>query len=274
MARLERTSYPGFQRKDGETHERWDERTQGLLDDLEKASSKKDPRVNPLAGALVRFQVADGYAFYVVTREEPLTLQHVPFLDGYQANEATVRGVNKNTVRTQLLQQRSLAEMFNRGDGFYASLRLGQVVHYHSGFGAFYRCEVVRGKTPHGPGVQNCLKPVALVGNWRTYELPKRMPDGSVHLGHAAKSVSDGDLMTPHHSSVFESPEYAYKGNAELPDPTALPPVSLEVPGMTDAEEQKASLWRQVARIRSLMNDRLEEDPSCILRAVSEAVHP
>jgi len=269
MAKLERTPEPGFKKKEEETYERWSERTKDLLHQMQEISGKKDPATSPLKNALIQFQVADGYAVYVVTEEEPLTLRHVPYGDEYQADPATIRGVNKNTVRTQLKRAKAFADMVEKADDFYKSLVPGQIVHYHHGFGTYYRCEVVVGvpKYRENAKPQNCLKPIALLGEWRDYDLPRRDSMGSIVWGIAAENIRNGELMTPHESSIWESPRCANKGR--LPDPTMFQPIALEVPDMNPEQAGKAALWHRVNILRNILN-RSTNDPSEILQSVDD----
>lgn len=47
--------------------------------------AKERARPDPCAGEVVRWQVADGYAQYLVAATKPVQLIHLPFGDGYQA---------------------------------------------------------------------------------------------------------------------------------------------------------------------------------------------
>lgn len=268
MAKLDKKAAFNNAKREGESWEDFQKREEALMKELSEKSAKVDPE-GDLTGALIRFQVADGYAVYVVSKSEPLTLQHVPYMDAYQANEATIRGINKNTVRSQIMRDRVFAKMRDTNADFYASLKVGQTVHYDNGFGSYVRCEVVRGESVHSKGVeQNVLKPVALVGDWRPYDLPRRMPDGSVNYGYQVEKIRKGETMTPHESTIWESPRCARRGA----DPTGMQPISLEVPGMSGDEEQKAALWRKVARLRAIVNDHREQDPQAILDALKSSL--
>lgn len=269
MAKLDKKIAFNNAKREGESWDDFSKREGALMEALSEKSAKVDPD-GDLTGALIRFQVADGYAVYVVSKHEPLTLQHVPYMDAYQADAATVRGVNKNTVRSQIMRERAFTNMRDTNKEFYDSLEVGQTVHYHSAFGEYVRCEVVRGTSVHQPGVeQNVLKPVALVGAWRAYDLPRRMPDGSVNYGHQVESIREGKTMTPHESCVWESPRYSRRDEK---DPSEMEPISLEVPGLSDEEERKAALWRKVNRLRAVVNDHREQDPQAILDALKRSL--
>lgn len=255
---------------DGEDTDRYLARTSGLMQDYEDRSAKVDPGGKSLVGALVRFPVADGAAIYVVAQDEPLALRHVPYGDGYEAAEATIRGVNKATVKAQLRQDQYFRGAKNLNDSFYASLKPGQVVHYHHSAGAFVRCVVVTGADDAGKATHN-LKPVALVGPWHEYDLPRRLPNGEVLEGLFARKVVIGEVMRPHETGIWESPRSPMKA-AGVPDPAGLEPVSLYVPPMTEDQERRAGLWRKVDEIRELVNG--DGDATWILAEIARIVAP
>ena len=64
-----------------------------------------------IEGGVIRFSVADGHAFYYVTSESPLILQHIPFLDAYEIDAATIRGLNREDVVELIRQERSLRSL-------------------------------------------------------------------------------------------------------------------------------------------------------------------
>lgn len=67
-----------------------------------------------LVGALLSWQVADGYANYVVTKDAPLTVQHVPFMDAYTVDPALIKGLDPGDVRAQLARSARLDALFGR----------------------------------------------------------------------------------------------------------------------------------------------------------------
>lgn len=103
MAKLEKSSYPG----------NWGgEEEQAELDKIWNKSLAL-PADQILEGVL-RFPVADGYAFYVVTKEKPLTVQWVPFGDQWSAPDPLIRGLNRNDVEQMLHRERKLKELFTQ----------------------------------------------------------------------------------------------------------------------------------------------------------------
>lgn len=56
-------------------------------------------------GRAIRFQVADGYACYLVRRFKPLVLQHIQFGDDYEISDATIRGLRRADVEAMIAQE-------------------------------------------------------------------------------------------------------------------------------------------------------------------------
>jgi hypothetical protein len=68
-----------------------------------------------VVGCLVNFQVADGFAVYLVTSESPLTLSHVEWADGYTIPDAHIRGLNLSDVTEMVENRRDIARLFGGG---------------------------------------------------------------------------------------------------------------------------------------------------------------
>jgi hypothetical protein len=140
---------------------------------------------------------------------------------------------------------------------FYASLAPGQVVHYHNGYGQFVRCEatVEDGETK--------LLPTALVGNWKTHDLPRRYPNGKVHLGFQAQRIADGETFKPNADFLYEAPGFNDRHGV---DPTALAPLDITVPAMDAAEQRVAGLWQTAQAVcDALSSQNLAADPDAAL---------
>jgi hypothetical protein len=112
MAQLTAKPYPGFEQRKDESHAAYIQRTSALLSELEAASNALSG--DDVEGGMIRFQVADGYAHYFVKKVKPLTLQHVPFLDGYAVSAAHIRGLRLVDVQEQLRMHRAYAQAFTR----------------------------------------------------------------------------------------------------------------------------------------------------------------
>lgn len=63
-------------------------------------------------GEIIRFQVADGYAQYIIASMRPLELVHVDTGDGYQFEYAHL--LNETEVRKKLKQQEAMAKIFGK----------------------------------------------------------------------------------------------------------------------------------------------------------------
>lgn len=159
-----------------------------------------------LVGERVKWSAADGYAVYIITKQRPLTLAHVALGDAYQANGATIRGFRLQDAKAQVRADRKwqtyMDEKARAHEDFYAGLSVGDVVHYHNSFGEFIRCKVVvAGENEKGhPGLvkgEKCLRPIELVGAWRSYDL---LPT-SYHV----RQIREGEVCKPGHNNVYEA---------------------------------------------------------------------
>lgn len=86
-------------------NEGWDAyfaRTDALLDAIIVKSSKIRIDDESLVGFLMRFPIADGYALYVVSRQKPLQLQHIPSGDGWRIPPTHLRGLRLTDVTGQI----------------------------------------------------------------------------------------------------------------------------------------------------------------------------
>lgn len=109
MAQLSKKAYPGFEQRSGEDFHACYERQRELLDELTaKAAAQPDTQV---LGGIVKFSVADGYAMYVVIKEKPLTLQHLPYGDGYQADPALIRGLRRVDIEALIQREKAWSRL-------------------------------------------------------------------------------------------------------------------------------------------------------------------
>lgn len=67
----------------------------------------------PLVGKLVRFQIADGYAEYMVASQKPLQLIYLDIGDGYQIPNPHMRGLNVADIRELVEREEALTKMFS-----------------------------------------------------------------------------------------------------------------------------------------------------------------
>jgi hypothetical protein len=143
-------------------------------------------------------------------------------------------------------------------DEYYDSLVEGQIVHYHNGFGEYVRCRVNQ---------DNKLVPFALVGNWRSHDLPKYLPDGTVYLPYRCKQIASQTPFKPNASNIFEYPEFSDKNKF---DPTNAPEVNISVPEQTDEEKRVSNLWLTVKEIQKEISEN--NDPGIILGKIKQIV--
>lgn len=74
------------------------------LSELQQVSDKLPPDI--MKGRVVKWPVADGYAYYIVSETKPLTLQHIPFLDAYAIPAAHLRGLNLQDIKDAVASER------------------------------------------------------------------------------------------------------------------------------------------------------------------------
>jgi hypothetical protein len=108
MARLGE-SVKGFEFRKDETWEDYDARTGPLLDKLFAESEKAEG----IVGSIITYPVCDGKAAYLVTKESPLTLSHIPFGDAYMIPAAHVRGLTKRDVEAEVARNKALTRIFS-----------------------------------------------------------------------------------------------------------------------------------------------------------------
>ena len=65
-----------------------------------------------LAGEEIRFQIADGYARYVVHSLDPAQLVWINTGDAYAIDPVWERGLEGNDIRERVEQQRKISEIF------------------------------------------------------------------------------------------------------------------------------------------------------------------
>lgn len=147
-------------------------------------------------------------------------------------------------------------------DVFYASLRVGQWVHYEDGNGSYIRCEAAL------EGGKKVLKPIALVGRWDKFDLPRRNRDGSIYNGIAADKVLKRQTMTPNYSNIWEATPVSKRKGL---DPTSMRPVDLSVPEMTPEEAVVAKQWQAVNAAYTVLN-ATDTDPMVKLQALMDVV--
>lgn len=151
----------------------------------------------------------------------------------------------------------------NNGD-WWASRKVGQIVHYHDAFGRY-----VRGVIVNHEGEMK-MQPTALVGNWTEHDLPKRLLNGTVRWGYHAEKIRNpgpDSLINPHQSNMWESPEFSRKGR---PDPTRLPAHDLSEPPQFEGEKAEFAHWESMRQRLGVILGEGHHDPKAALQQVRD----
>ena len=96
MAKL-RGAVIGWEQKENEEILDYYKRQDKLLANLESKAVK-----GVVVNSVLQFQIADGYALYLVVKEKPLTLDHIPYGDSYEIDDAHIRGLNLSDVKSMI----------------------------------------------------------------------------------------------------------------------------------------------------------------------------
>lgn len=86
-------------------------RTEKLLQALQEESNRIKLS-ETIVGVVVQFPIADGYAWYRVIKQRPLTLQHIPICDAFQIPHPYLRGLRKSDIVRMVICERELNVMF------------------------------------------------------------------------------------------------------------------------------------------------------------------
>jgi len=149
-------------------------------------------------------------------------------------------------------------------DNFYNTLNTGDIVHYNNGFNEYVRCNVLPDKR---------LMPVALVGNWKQWDLPQRRQDGSIYNGYHADCILKQQPFQPNATNIYEYQLANKTTRADSLDPRPLPAVDLSVPDMTPEQNETAQNWQHVQQLQDILanrdgNDTRHTNPADILNEV------
>lgn len=218
------------------------------------------PCPKPTIGLRFRNGYADANALWEVTAIRGR------YCDCVIVDDPDYFGVRKAFYADEVLRLVAAGEAarasFQRNADFYSSLPIGSVVHYHYSGSAFVRCLVVDRPCSDEPAIQRSLQPVALVGTWRPYDLPRRHPDGTIDEGHNARLIRTGQLIHPHSSNLYECP--GSPSSRATTDPRPLEPLNLTLPALDAAAQARADLLATIARVRDTLCIDHPEDPASI----------
>jgi hypothetical protein len=194
-------------------------------------------------GTQFRHHYADGNCLWTVVEKRG----RGTWIAEINADELDYAGTQDAFTTEQIIASVNWTKAMNKSgndsDKFFNSLKPGSVVHYHNGFNQYVRCQVTSKQE---------LLPIALVGDWKEYDLPKRQSDGTVYLGYHAGQITAGKTFRPHASNMWE-----YRGARQTGDidPTTLVPLSLEVPKMNPKQALEAAKHQKLNAIRALLQD-------------------
>lgn len=142
-------------------------------------------------------------------------------------------------------------------ENWWGSLREGEIVHYHNGFGTWVRGHIVK------INGENHMFPSALVGAWREYDLPKRARDGSIRYPYHAEKIMQGEPMRPNATNMWEYPEFSRR---ELGDPSKLPEIDLTVPELDEAAAAEAKIERVRLDAITVLQDGHKDPKAALLK--------
>lgn len=164
-----------------------------------------------------------------------------------------------------------IAELAEKSKTFYGSLRIGDVAHYHDGFGRFVRCEVVKNGE---------LLPVAFVGDWKDDKdiQPSRALDGTITDGYWLGKALNGESFTAHSSNIWEAVDensraYMVRSTPGF-DPTKADPIKIKAIKVSERDEQIAAIHRRMGKaIDALGNVYLiSDDVDALVDATVDAL--
>lgn len=187
--------------------------------------------------------------------DEPIVLPGGRTISGDYAG--VVKPFMDEQIAAAIGQAEAISRIRDDHDFFYANLTDGQTIHYHNGFGQYVRCTVADGK----------LVPVAMVGAWRSYDLPRRDDRGTLVLSYYAEKIMYGEPMAPHASNLWEYPGFSRKGR---PDPTDLDAIDLSIPEQSADETERAMMLLGVDQVAAILS--ADGEPVDRLRAAQQKI--
>lgn len=143
-------------------------------------------------------------------------------------------------------------------DNFYANLTLGTILHYHNVGDNWVRCEVVTDEKNN-----KVLLPIALVGDWKSWDLPRRNRDGSVYYGYHAQQILDKKTFTPNNENIWECNNFEKRG---YKNPQTMTPINFEPTPLTPEETRVADMWKKIFNIQEIT--QLNKSPEEILNDI------
>lgn len=182
-------------------------------------------------------------------------------------NDEDFKGVQKVFMTKEIEASKKVKEFFDENkvkhDKFYASLKEGDIVHYHNGFKSYVRCKVDSNKE---------LVPVALVGNWHRNDLPTRMLDGAIQYPYYSRKILEKEAFKPNALNVYENPDYA--GKVVQDDPAEMKEINLDLPEPTDQEKENHKLWCSIIKIKEELDNSYtnKNEPKKIIDSLKKII--
>lgn len=194
-------------------------------------------------------------------QNEKIEIRPGEFIDAEHVG--TVRPFLTRDILRNVKFAEGLKNLIYEQEGFYQSLKPGQIVHYDHGFGKeWVRCEVVDQQFQDRPG--KSIKPIALVGEWRKFDLPRRTNTGVVEYGHFGDMINKGEIFQPNVGSIYEGPTYVKRTPGI--DPRKMEAIDLSVPAMTPEEIANAGWWISMGHVRKMV--QIDDDPRKVLLTI------
>lgn len=152
-------------------------------------------------------------------------------------------GIRKSFLTSEIAAAINLELFFtktkSKHEEFYQNLIDGQIVHYNNGFDQWVRCKAVNHE----------LQPIALCGNWKEYDLPKRdFKTGEIIHSYYSRKIAENETFTPHAGNLFEVGNKPRDGI----DPNTLPAIDLTVPELNEEQWKTVVLWTYVNKVRNI----------------------
>ncbi|MDW9481388.1 hypothetical protein GOB57_22330 [Sinorhizobium meliloti] len=133
-------------------------------------------------------------------------------------------------------------------EDFWKARKPGEIFHCANSRDQFIRAEVVA-----DPDKGFVLRPVALVGNWRSQELPRWWDSGHfTDGGYWVKKVREGETFQPNESSLWEVQKNGRADDGV--DPSTLPVVDISTPVPTPAQREAADMLAVVSEVQELLD--------------------
>ena len=102
-----------WEKQPDETAKGWLERTGELLNQMIEASLNVDTN-KTLVGIVYSHPYADSRAWYLVVKDNPLTLEHIPCCDAWQLPDPHIRGMSKQDIINSVEFARFLTRRLER----------------------------------------------------------------------------------------------------------------------------------------------------------------